>query len=302
MGLIVFMKFRCLQILFFLGFYLVNSGSAVAQKKTINASQKTKKFIIYNALLYGKTPDLTQYGFKQFFIFYEDDLVTKGINRSTGVEEGAPDLKKIKAAALKSKQDPNIPVCLDIESWTLDDAHVKNSLLKYMDVLNTFKRYNNLSKIGYYGVFPHPSPHKEYWYENEMRAGIIMKRWNETNNNVKEVGLNVNIFFPSFYTRNKDLKIWKKIVQEKVAKIKSIRKDAKIYGFVWPQYYSDDQPFNFIDQEQWKFQLETLYQYCDGIVIWSHYLGPNNKPIDFDYKMPWFQTTLQFINKYKIAK
>lgn len=264
-----------------------------SQKRAATVSNK-KEFEIFNAILYRNSPDLSNYGFKKIFLFYEDELLDK---HNSG---NLINTNKIKKAAKLSSTDISVPVCLDIETWGLDDANRGNSLPKYIRVIDFFKKTNYKSRVGFFGVFPMDSPHAEYSYKNELRGKVIMPKWHESNNFTKKVGKKMDVFYPVFYTRFKDRDIWINIVKEKVAKIKEINTKAKIYGFVWPQYYTDDGKYKFIEKEVWREQLETLYKFCDGVVIWSHYIGPEGKVIDFDYKMEWFTTTVDFIKKYNI--
>lgn len=265
-----------------------------------NCNAQIKDFKIFNALLYRNTPNLESYGFKKIYLFYEDDLLDKRATPSNTNPGGIINYSKIKRAAEKSLLNPNIPVCLDIESWPLEDAHRQNSRNKYLKVLNYFKSINVKSKVGYYGVYPMDSPHADYNFESPIRESVIMPKWHESNNFVKNIGQNSNVFFPAFYTRYKDHDTWVKIVKEKVAKIKEVNTKAKVYGFIWPQYYFEDGKYEFIEAKIWKKQLEILYKYCDGAVIWSHYNGPNGTPIDFSLNMEWFRETVKFIKENNI--
>lgn len=267
--------------------------SSFSQKSSI--LKGNGKFEIFNAILYRNTPDLSSFGIKEFFLFYEDELLDKytsgnRINKN-----------KIRNAANTSYKQVGVPVCLDIETWELDDANRDASLSKYLKVIEIFKRYNNISKVGFFGVFPMDSPHAEYSFKNDLREAVIMPKWHESNNFTKKIGRKLDVFYPVFYTRYQDREIWIKIVKEKTAKIREINTSAKIYGFIWPQYYTNDSKYKFISREVWREQLETLYKYCDGAVIWSHYLGPDGYPINFDYQMDWFQETIDFIKDYNIT-
>lgn len=276
---------KIILLLFFLQF-MVNTQISTATEK---------KFEIFGAILYQNTPDLSKYGFKKIHLFYEDELLDKHTISNKINKE------KIKNAAKLSLSEPNIPVCLDIESWEFDNLDKNKFLSNYIAVINYFKMYNKKSNVGYFGIFPRDSPHAEYSYKNNIRETVIMPVWHKSNNFTKSIGKKVDIYYPVFYTRYKDRDIWIKIVKEKVEKIKEINQNAKIYGFIWPQYYTDDPKYKFIEREVWREQLETLYKYCDGAVIWSHYLGPEGYPINFDYQMDWFQETIDFIKDYNIT-
>ncbi len=259
-----------------------------------------KDFILYNALLLGNTPDLTSYGLHKFFLFYEAQLLDNDFRKPDDYSRRLINGAKIDSLARKAKKNPEAPVCLDIESWSLDEATRGVSLPKYLDVLQRFKEANNISKVGYFEIFPHDPPLPDYWYSAQAHKTKTLSKWHESNNFVKEVGKRVDIFYPAFYTRNQDTVTWRKMVQHKIAEIKNFKKTGKIYGFLWPQYYLDNGHYKFIESDIWRFQLEILYKYCDGIVIWSHYNGPEGKPVDFDYNMDWFKATRQFIQAHNI--
>jgi len=258
----------------------------------------SKDFKIFNALLYKNTPDLSKYGFKDIYLFYEDDL--NYINKTYKEQGRSINKTGVANSAKKAKLNPDIPVCLDIESWPLDGKYKSESKNKYLSVLKLFKQYNNKSKVGYFGVFPMDSPHADYSFNSKIRSSVIMPKWQSTNNYFKDVGRAVDIYYPVFYTRYKDEETWEKIVKEKVAKIREVNKTAKIYGFIWPQYYTNDGQYNFIESDVWKRQLEILYKYCDGAVIWSHYKGPGGKNVNFSTQMPWFKTTTEFMRNKNI--
>ncbi|OPC62260.1 hypothetical protein DSC47_12245 [Elizabethkingia miricola] len=256
-----------------------------------------KSFEVFNALLYKGVPNLKKEGFNDLFLFYEDDILDK--NKSKNNEGGTINLKKIITIAKRSLNNPNTPVCLDIESWQLDDIHREESKKKYLEVLNYFTQINKKSKIGYFGVFPMDSPHADYNYNSPIRETVIMPKWQESNDYMKSVGYKSNVFYPVFYTRTKDRETWKKIVIEKVNKIREVNKTAKIYGFIWPNYYTDNGKYPFIEDDFWEFQLNVLHEYCDGAIIWSHYNGPEGTPINFNYNMGWYKVTQAFIKKIK---
>lgn len=264
-----------------------------------NCNAQQKEFKIFNALLYKNTPNLKGYGFHEIFLFYEDDLndLPNDLTTSSGRNIN---VNKVINSARKAAINPNIPVCLDIESWPLDGDHKNKSKEKYKRVISLFKKHNSRSKLGYFGVYPMDSPHAEYSFNSEIRSSVIMPNWHKINNYFKDIGNSVDIFFPVFYTRFKDLETWEKIVKEKVNKIKEINPSGKIYGFIWPHYYTDNGKFPFIEKNIWQRQLEIVYKYCDGAVIWSHYNGPNGTPINFSKNMGWFKITLDFMEKNNI--
>ncbi len=263
-------------------------------------SQSAKKeFEIFNALLYRNTPKLEEYGLKKIYIFYEDDLNYLS-NRSTNESGRKINTDGVIHSAKQANLNNSIPVCLDIESWPNGGKYLKESINKYLSVLKLFKRYNRKSKIGYFGVYPMSSPHEEYNFNSQIRETVIIPNWHKINKDTERIGRAVDIYYPEFYTRSNDHNTWKKIVIEKVRKIREINKSAKIYGFIWPQYYLSNGRYDYIESDIWYKQLETLYKYCDGAVIWSGPTGPNGKVVDFNLNMGWFKETVKFINENNI--
>lgn len=276
---------------------IILSFTLVVQIFPLICMAQIKKFEFFDAILYRNKPNLESYGYKKMYLFYEEDLMNsdKGQNGGNSINYG-----KIKTAALRSMVNSNFPVCLDVESWQLDDENRYNSKKIYLKILNYFKKINKKSKMGFFGVFPMDSPHADYNFDSPIRESIIMPKWHESNNYVKDIGKNVDVYFPVFYTRVKDEETWKKIVVEKVKKIREVNTKAKIYGFIWPQYYMDDGFYKFIEPDVWRRELEIVFKYCDGAIIWSHYLGEDGQALDFNYEMDWFKVTNQFISEMNI--
>ena len=53
---------------------------------------------------------------------------------------------------------------------------------------------------------------------------------------------------------------------------------------------------NYIDGDYWKLQLETVYKYADGVIIWSP--KSHNIAKEWDENESWWIETKLFINSY----
>lgn len=271
----------------------------LTQTPSLPSKKKIKTFSFYNALLYEDTPDLTSDDIHKIFLFYEDDLLSNDPLSPDNFSKRTISEEKIRQKSLLSLKSPNVPVCLDIESWPKDDKEGTKSLEKYLKVLDIFKSTNSRSKFGYFGFFPHlSSPEPDVKSKNPLNIEIF--KWDNDNAALKKIATESKIFYPEFYTLNDDILTWEKMVKDKVSKIKAINANAVIYGFVWPNYFSNDGKYLFLPDKLWSKQLEIIYKYCDGAVIWSHYNGPDGKKIKFSRNMPWFISTKKFIKQHNI--
>jgi len=255
--------------------FLSNNAYKDMHSENISKNQDKKPFIVFNALLYKNTPDLTSYGLHKINMIYEDDLLDKDpLTPSIRANKIISPGKFAKQADL-TKRDSDIPVVINIEGWRLTPSAIKKSIPKYLNALSTFKSLNSTSKIGYYG-------------------------WTH----IPEFNRNSDVFYPSCYTYDTDTVKWKNDVIKRIKLLRSQDPNKPIYGFVWPQYTPNpakpELGFTFVPTDIWNYQLEILYKYADGIVVWSHYRGKDKKPIDFSFDMPWWKGTMAFINKHNI--
>lgn len=245
------------------------------------SSQMKKDFKVYNALLYKNTPDLSKYGFSPINVIYEDGVITTNSNYKRGEFNWRYiDFKKVLQESQKSKNE-NIPVVLDVEYWghllAMDPQKTnKNAEDTFVTLLNLYREIDDKNQVAIF------------------HYGVVSKRINNA----------ANVVFPSFYTHSSSRQEWVSMIKYWLDNLKKTGNKNPIYVFIWPQY--NPQPgltnlgFKFIDINFWRFQLETLYPLCDGIVIWSHKVDENGREIYFNEKMPWFQETLKFMKKYNI--
>jgi len=238
-----------------------------------------KNFKVYNALLFKNTPDLTNYGFSKINMVYEDGVISTNYH-VTDLKDTARrfiDYPKIAKAASSAKASYMVPTCLDVEHWSLYDKKNYNyAVNKYVDLIKSYRKvdYNSLVSVFHYG-------------------SISQDIYNSS-----------NVIYPCYYTHSSNINEWIAMVKNSILKIKKFGGKKPIYAFIWPQYNPEpgrnDLGYTFIDREMWKIQLETIYNLCDGVIIWSHYRDQNGNNIYFDVNMPWFQETLSFIKRHKI--
>lgn len=258
-------------------------------EKASNSNYIQKRFVIYDGIRQYNKPNLNKYGIRSINIIYEDSLLDRGVIN----------YKKLDNEIRKASKNQD-PICLDIESWDLRDGNYKINGKKYISVFDYFKKKLPGRKIGYFGMLPHRDL---YLYKQKGGSKNVSKlsfqdQWSSMNTNIKYITQNNDIAFPSFYFRNKNMKVWKWVTEQQISKLKEINPNIPVYGFIWPQYWSSE----FVSANDWRFQLETLYQLCDGVVIW----GPSKniddrKPISWDNNREWWKETLSFIKRYRIG-
>jgi|GEM_PF-897488 len=264
-----------------------NSDDLHDIRSSINYQKKN--FVIYDGIRQANKPNLGKYGIKSINIIYEDSLLDKGVIN----------YKKLDHEIWKASKNTD-PICLDIESWDLRDSKYKTNGNKYITVYKYFKKKLPGRKIGYYGMLPY----RDLYLYNQRSGANHLKRinyveqWNAMNNNIAYITRGNDLAFPSFYARNKSMELWKWVTMKQIERLKKTDPDVPVYGFIWPQYWSKE----FLSSDDWRFQLETLYQLCDGVVIW----GPSKniddrKPISWDNNREWWKETLSFIKRYGIG-
>lgn len=251
-------------------------------------SEAQKKFIIYNAIHYRNTPDLTNQSLHKLNLIYEAHLLD-------GNKQPHDD--SIRKAALKANN--GAPVTLDIEAWSFESGDIDETIKKYEQTIRTFKQANPNAPLGFYSVVPQSVIHK--WQKMRYTENSDYSKWLHTDLKLKPIADKVDIFFPACYTYTDDTVSWKESVIATINEIKKYSADKPIYAYIWPQYHNGfAKGFQFVDPKVWRFELETLYKLTDGIVIWTSDKDVNKNTIYWDESMPWWTVTKDFIKEHGI--
>lgn len=81
-------------------------------------SAQNKDFKVYNALLFRDVPNLTEYGFSEINLIYEDGVISTNYHKKKGdFNWRFIDFNKITKEANKSKELMYVPTVLDVEYW-----------------------------------------------------------------------------------------------------------------------------------------------------------------------------------------
>ena len=138
-------------------------------------------------------------------------------------------------------------------------------------------------------------PIRNYWGPVKARRGVYEKynEWIDLNTGLHEIAEQVDIIFPSLYTFYDDREGWKIYAEEMLKEAK--KNNKPIYVYLCPQYHGSNRfrGWDFLEGEYWKIQLEMVYKYADGVVIWSRKLNAK----DWDKDRAWWQETIKFIDR-----
>jgi len=257
------------------------------------ATTPKNTFIVFNALHYNNTPELSLEGLHNVKLIYEDKLTS---SPTYALGERLFSAPKIKAMAASSRSTPATVVSLDLESWGAGPKAID----KYVKSVQLFKKESPESKVGMYGFVQFAN--NLVYQSIDTHNPKLMARWKDLQRQVRPVADNVDVFMPSLYTWGKDANAWKKTAKITIEQARSINPNKPIYVYIWPQYYNNKEPYalHFIDQKTWRDELETLYQLADGIVIWSSNKDSEGKLIQFSKNMPWYTETINFMKSHDI--
>lgn len=270
----------------------------VADHHSDTASKEKKSFKIFDAIGYLNRPNLTKEGLTKINLIYEVRLTQKdSMNPRVSIIDTSKVIARAKEALLK----PDELICFDIEEWW-GIRDTKEVTRRYKEVVDVFRKYNKVSKIGFYGIGPLDLNNSRLLNNNDYEKAF--KGWTFKNDLLSPSREYMDVLFPSLYiVNNEDMATW---VKDLELSIQDARKSNKsIYAYIWPQYY--DAPKSpeykkFIDPATWTFILENCYRLCDGVVIWSSSTDENKAIVTWgDPKMmPFWEATKAFIKKHNI--
>lgn len=247
-------------------------------------------FIVFDEMRFKNKPSIDDLGFEPIRVIYVSEL-----SQSKKAEK-SPDINYISELFKKKFKPKNELVCLDIEHWDYDQRKsgaiaTETGMSSYISVLDTIKLVRPELIVGYYGTLPI----RDYFSPVKERN---IASWHKANDALSPLAKNVDIIFPSLYTFYKSPDDWEKYA---LANIQEARKYGKpVVPFLWPQYHGSNQyrKDDYIDCEFWKRQLELVYKYADGVVIWTPYSGGT---IPWNEDAEWWQSMKLFMLEKKLS-
>ncbi|MBI1369186.1 MAG: hypothetical protein GC162_11105 [Planctomycetes bacterium] len=252
----------------------VTSGSNNTSGGTSNLS--TLK--VYDAIMYTGKPALSESGLMPIKAVYESALWPDG------VKHDQPHEATVRAVA--RTLPTNVPVVIDIESWSQQPAELDATIDKFIKVAQWIRAENPNVKFGFYSILPQ----RNYWAAvlgpgpNTGYAG-----WIKANEKLQRVADHVDYIFPSLYTFYNDVVGWRKYALNNIVQARQYGKP--VIAFLWPQYH-DSSKFTgqFLDANYWRTEMMTCASITDGMVIWGGYQQP------FDASWDWWQVTQELVH------
>jgi hypothetical protein len=248
-----------------------------------------KPFLVFDGTLYSNKPDLLAYGIRPITLVYAGKLGPDWYKQTGRL----PDLQAVQAAAREAQQKGH-GVVLDIEHWPLKGSpdSVRDSVTKYMTVLEWFRAAAPNLSVGYYGA----PPLRDYWRAIKNPSNQERRTWIAENDLIRSLAGAVDVYFPSLYTFYPDRDGWKKYAIAQIEEARRYGNGKPVYVFLWPQYHESNHILGgrFLPEDYWLLELETAKEYADGIVIWGGW-GNDNRPAKWDENAPWWNVTKEFL-------
>jgi hypothetical protein len=239
-----------------------------------------------DATRYPSNPNLGPYGLKDIVVAYESSLWPSGASRSS---PNTSYILNTYIPKIRSK-NPDV-VVIDIETWklepTMTSSQVTTNINKFKTVISAFRRGLPNAKIGLYMGVPYRN-----WLAPCGDPGKRAARttsWHNHTLRLRPLADAVDIIFPSLYTFYGDtaaVNCWPAYAQ---ANIKEARTYGKpVWAFLWMKYHTTGA---WIPRSFWRKQLETVYTYADGVVIWSR----SENSSAWSWSAPWWLETKDFL-------
>lgn len=252
---------------------------------------ENQQFMLFDEIRLKNKPNLTKYGLKKLHLVPAAAMWPKGAT----LDEPNPEYVK---RYIKWEYPKKDIICLNIEHWPvtlnrMDKTTVDRNIEKLLSVFRAAKSVRPNDLIGYYGIIPirdYHAPVKNIQHE--------MVKWQDANRYLNRIAKEMDVIFPSLYTFYKDQNGWKKYAKVNLQEAR--RYGKPVYAFIWPQYHGSNKKLGgkFVGKEYWKVQLETVYQYADGVVIWTPWTNRGY----WDENAGWWIATKEFVSEKKLNK
>ena len=295
---------KSIGLLLIATFLLSVEGCSKDNPTAKTPSPAVHSFVLYSQIRYNNTPsDLSQYGISTSVIHGPGSFLNPLPNDTSATGNPNTDYKIIDAAKLASlaqndlSLNPNVPIILDIESWSFSASQLPATLDSFTKAINIYKSTNAKSPIGFYGTFPQT---KYQWSKIENPSDY--QTWQSVNNQLTPIVKLIQFFAPSLYTRVNivDSANWRLFAQANLNEAKRYNANLPVYAYIEPQYATTA---IFLPSTYWQYQLEQLYNMgYDGAIIWTSNKDSSGNVLNFNTatQQDWWQSTLNFIKEKNI--
>lgn len=282
------MRYIILPVLALIGLCLTVCSASAAPAC---APRKGTSFKVFDGRFDAGKPDLQRFGMLPIHV----------IDRGIWNDEAHPSIPLNRDRVdrkVRSLPNDGAPIVLDIENFdpSLGDAkQARTAVGQLAAALATFRSAAPKRLLGFYGILPD----RDYWRAIKGPATADYRAWQVINDRSTPLVRSVDVIFPSIYTFYPDRAGW---VPYAIAQICEARRlsNKPVYAFLWPEYhYGGDLPGQPIPGAFWRDQLETMYKYADGIVIWGGFNVQQVRIRQWDANAEWWQETIRFLQRVK---
>lgn len=246
---------------------------------------QAKDFAVYDATAFSGKPDMEAHGLKPMAVIYQSTYWWPGQN----IKNLPP--KEQVLAIPKRVPAKGEYVTVDIEHWKVDhisDLELAQNIERYKTIVKWTKEAYPGRKVGIFGRLP-------IWDNyrcNTEHSSSRYKQWQDANAKLQPLAEGVDVIYPELYATNPDMEYWRRIAVEQLEAAKTY-KNRPILVYLWFEYWDLDKKGlegKDLSPEFWRFQLETVYKYADGVVIWGG-AGPKR----WSNEAPWWKVTKAFM-------
>lgn len=256
---------------------------------TASTSVAERSFIIFDATLYKNKPSFEGYPIRPITLLYEARLFP-GKHAPTAM----PHEQTVRSIG-KELRGASQPVIIDIERWPLKGnvQAVKENVGRLSTILSWIKAEAPNIRVGAYGTVPLP----DYWRAIRGPASKEHQAWQQDNDRLEELAAQLDALYPSLYTFYPDRQGWVNFAVAQLTEAKRKANGKPVYAFLWPQYHDSNAKLRLqpVEPEYWELQLNTVYQYADGLVIWGGW-GDHGAE-SWNDEAPWWQVTQRFMRQ-----
>lgn len=261
---------------------------------TIDQRAGAKEFKIYDGTLYQNKPDMREYGIVEIPMVYVSKI-WKGWKDMNSKQRSALPQRAVVREIAKSVNPSDGSVIVNVEHWNIraKGSELQENVTKYVQLLEWFKQDNPKVKWGY---FARP-PVRDYNRSILGPEHYKYRRWQRMNDGLKPLAEVVDIIYPSLYTRYNDPASWREYAKQNIAESRRLADGKPVIAFLWPQFKKSDQNYSqeYIPAGFWREQLETVYEYADGVVIWGGWDVKRRGKADWSEDLAWWQVLKRFI-------
>lgn len=257
----------------------------------IACSLNVVAFELIDATLYRDKPDLSPHGFQKALVIYESSLWERGENKNI-----QPRNSNIESVVKKIADFNGKYIVLDVEVWE-QSPDPEFIVSMYSDLLERIAVDKNRHTLGLYGVLPI----RNYWGAISRKTGDKFTAWTKENDSRSRFASKVGILYPSLYTFYADESSWLVYARENIREARRMAAGKPVIPFIWPQYHESNTSLRnaYIDKKFWRFQLETLKDLADGVVIWGGWDLKKKQPLPWNENLGWWKETKTFAKQIK---